>query len=168
MRKLIVIPLATLLLVGAATAALAQTDAGKAVVQAVAGPGTLLGDVLADLVKDGTITQTQADTITKAVDDRRTELQTEREKVEQQVRTFLEDGVITQDELTQLPADHPLRQLTTLMDDGKITLDELRSLGGFGRGMGRGFGFGHHGFMGPDHDTAPDSSPAPSGSSSST
>jgi len=62
--------------------------------------------------------------------------------VRQQIREFLKDGVITADELAQLPADNPLRNLDKLLDDGKITLDELRQLG-IGRGGKFGFGERH-------------------------
>ena len=76
---------------------------------------------------------------------------------------FLADGVITQQEFNQLPADSPLRKLTTLMDDGKITSDELRELGRglfLGNGHGRGNAFGHF-FKGdkPNPDATP--TPAP-------
>ncbi|MFN8631539.1 MAG: hypothetical protein U0838_14840 [Chloroflexota bacterium] len=47
----------------------------------------------------------------------------------EQLRSFLTDGVLTADELAQLPADSPLQQLKPLMTDGKITVDELRQIG---------------------------------------
>ena len=47
----------------------------------------------------------------------------------QQLKDFMSDGQLTQDELNKLPADSPLRKLTNLMADGKITTDELKSIG---------------------------------------
>ena len=62
----------------------------------------------------------------------------------QQLKDFLADGVITQDEFDKLPADSPLRKMTGLMDDGKITTDELKALG---RGFMKGKGNGGHGWL---------------------
>ena len=47
----------------------------------------------------------------------------------QQLKDFMSDGQLTQDELNKLPADSPFRKLTNLMADGKITTDELKSIG---------------------------------------
>jgi polyhydroxyalkanoate synthesis regulator phasin len=127
----------------------------------------LLRDVLDDLVANGTISAAQEQAILDAVDARRAELkaqrQAQREALKaqrQQIRQFLADGVITQDELDQLPADSPLRQLTSLMDDGKITIDELRQLGRDLLG-----GRGHKLFPGlhPDASRAPSASPTNGG-----
>jgi hypothetical protein len=192
--RLIGLPLAGLLLVGAATVVLAQSggspattgggDPGAAASGSPApqkGPvwkgNPVLDDVLKDLVQKGTITQAQSDAIVKAMEDRKAELrqqfQARREEMKalrDKIRGFLEDGVITQDELKQLPADNPLRKLDQFLDDGKITIDELRSLRGLGRGFGPGPGFGWgHGFgRGPKGgDEAPSSSAAPGSGSSS-
>jgi hypothetical protein len=139
------IPLAGLLLIGGATAVLAQsgaaTGAATAVVNAATGAGSVLADVLGDLVTDGTINQSQADAITEAVDTRRTELREQAQALREQMRTFLEDGVLSAEELAKLPADHPLRNLDQYLEDGQLTADELRQLRGFGFGHGRG----HHG-----------------------
>jgi len=180
-RTTIVVPLAALLLVGAAGAVLAtggSPAAPGAVAPAAASPtpsapsGTtmrpafkdsLLSDVLDDLVAKGTITAEQRTAITDALDAARTARHEEAQARMEQLRTFLSDGVITQEEFDQLPEDSRLRQLTTLMDDGQITSDELRGLfGGRGGGGGRGFG-GGHGFgggpFGLDDDAAPSASP---------
>ena len=173
-KRLMGIPLAGLLLIGGATAVLAQSGvasgAASAVVNVAGGAGTILSDVLAGLVSDGTIDQSQADAITKAVETRKTELRAQAEALREQMRTFLEDGVLSAGELAQLPADHPLRNLDQYLEDGQLTADELRQLRGFGFGHGRG----HHGprpWAGDrgdvDTDATPDASPD-AGSSSST
>jgi polyhydroxyalkanoate synthesis regulator phasin len=156
-RKLLGIPLAGLLLVGGATAVLAATGAGAFVVTTAGGASTLLADVLSDLVDDGVINQDQADAITDAVDERREALKAEMEARREQMRGFLEDGVLSAEELAQLPEDHPLRNLDQYLEDGQLTEDELSQLRGFGgRGFG-GFGPGHHGH-GPWGPSATDDS----------
>lgn len=185
LNKTLVLPLAALLVVGAAGVVLATTGSPSSggtdgVVPAAASPSpspsagtktgmndTLLSDVLDQLVSKGTITAAQKTAILDALTAERQARITQRQQERQQLRDFLSDGVITQDELNKLPADSPLRQLTTLMADGKITIDELRSLGrGFlgelgglgigGRGFGHGMGPGG-GMWGP-----PNASPSPS------
>jgi polyhydroxyalkanoate synthesis regulator phasin len=168
LQKTLVLPLTALLLIGAAGAVLATSrgpssvDDG-AVVPAVespspsAAPGmgksiedTALADVLDDLVSKGTITAAQKTAILDALVAEKEARRTERQAERQQLKDFLADGAITQDELDKLPEDSPLRQLSNLMDDGKITTDELRGLGrGFGKGGGHWFGrgFGHGGGM---------------------
>ena len=147
-RFMIVVAAGALLLVGATSVLAAPAADGPAnVVQAALGrAGSVLSDVLDDLVGKGTITRAQADAIEQAVDARRTELQAERERLREQMQTFLEDGVLSAEELAQLPEDHPLRNLDQYLEDGQLTLDELRAL----RAMG---GHGHHG--GWLHDGAP-------------
>ena len=128
---------------------------------------TALKTALDKLVANGTITAAQEQAILDAVKAERQarlqDLQAERKALQaqrDQVRGFLSDGQITQDELDQLPADSPLRQLTSLMADGKITIDELRQLGRdlFLGGRGRG-----PGIFGKGHGLTPDAtaSPAP-------
>jgi polyhydroxyalkanoate synthesis regulator phasin len=126
------------------------------------GAGTnLLNQVLSDLVKAGTITQAQSDAITgalqTAITDQQTQAEQQRQQMQQQwtqIQGFLQDGVITQDEVNQLPADSPFRQVfDSIAQDGKVTLQQLQQLGGFGMGPGmmnhgRGFGPGM-GPMGP-------------------
>ena len=174
MRRLIGIPLAAGLLILAATAVLAGTDAVNSATQggtAVAGRAIrVLEDVLSGLVDDGTITQEQSDAIVSAVEDRAEELRAQFKEQREQLREFLEDGVISADELAQLPEDHPLRNVDeSLLEDGQLTRDELRELR-VGRGRGHhGFGPGHR-LFGPGferRDEAPDAgsdelSPEPS------
>ncbi len=185
----LVIPVAGLLVAlgaGAVLAANGVPSAGAAapIVPAAASPspapsaGTveprlkdpLLTDVLDGLVTKGTITEAQKTAILDALAAERTARATELRQRAQQLRDFLSDGQITQDELDQLPADSPLRTLTSLMDDGKITVDELRSIG---RGMLRGLGgFGKPGRafgrdLGPfGPKVLPDASPSPSAGTS--
>ena len=159
-RTTVVVPLAGLLLIGAAGAVAATSGtpardqapvaaAPSATPAPSAGtpvrPGakdTVLSEVLDGLVTKGTITAAQQMAIEDAVAAERTARRDARQAARAQLRTFLADGVITQDEFNQLPADSPLRTMTTLMDDGKITTDELRSLGRGLLGGGRG---GHMG-----------------------
>jgi hypothetical protein len=177
--KLIGIPLAGLLLVGGATAVLAQpggvAGGASSVGTVVDRAGGLLEDVLGDLVDDGTLTQEQADAVTDGVETRREELRTEFETLREQMRGFLEDDTLSADELAQLPEDHPLRNLDQYLEDGQLTEDELRELRPLGRGghHGRG-GFGPGGF-GPgalpgseprgDGDAAPEATEEPAATS---
>jgi polyhydroxyalkanoate synthesis regulator phasin len=181
LSKTLVLPVAGLLLVAAAGVALATsgspaTGASDLVVPAADTPtptpaastapvqkDTLLSGVLDELVTKGTISAAQKTAILDALQTERTARQTLRKQEAQQLKDFLSDGVITQDELNQLPADSPIRKLTGLLDDGKITIDELRGLRGIlggGRGGFGGRGFGHGGGMW----AAPYASPAPSAS----
>ncbi len=130
--------------------------------------GDLVEEVLADLIEQNVLTQEQSDAfvaaLEAALDERRAEAEARMEQMREtwdQVRGFLEDGAITQQEMDTLPEDNPLREaFTSIAEDGEVTLDELRqlgpALGGPGLG-GPGFGGrGHHGH-GPDrmHETAP-------------
>lgn len=187
LSKTLVVPLAGLLLVGVAGAALATSgtapagDTGAVVPAAeTATPAPPAGtfvkppkddaitDVLTDLVTKGTITAAQKTAILDALTLERTERQAERQAAREALRAdreklrgFLSDGVITKAELDQLSEANPLRQLTTLMDDGKITLDELKSVG---RGFGKGFGMGAgRGWMHNGNGVGPDASPTTSG-----
>ena len=110
---------------------------------------SILDEVLSELVSSGVITQDQSDAITSALTDkaeeRRAEFEAERERLEAmwtQIRGFLEDDVITSDEIAQLPADNPFSNLQDILADGQITRDELESAAPFGGlfidGPGRG------------------------------
>ena len=188
--KTLVVPLAGLLLVGVAGAALATSapagDTGAVIPAAETAPpappaGTFvkppkddaITDVLTDLVTKGTITAAQKIAILDALKVERTERQAARQAAREALKAdreklkgFFADGVITKAELDQLSAANPLRQLTTLMDDGKITLDELRSVGkGFMKGFGGGRGGegGHRGWMWGGNVPAPTASPTTGG-----
>lgn len=184
LNKTFVLPLAGLLLVGAAGAVLATTGSPDgtgdgAIVPAAASTSpapsaattpaikdTLLSDVLDQLVTKGTINSSQRTAILDAVQAERQARVAERKQAREQLRTFLSDGVITQDELNQLPADSPLREMTNLMADGKITIDELRSLGRGILGELGGRGFGHGGRLFGGQGANPNASPAPSAGTS--
>ncbi len=179
------IPLAIVLLVGAAGAVMATTSSPAAPeAQAPAAPtatptaeptrkpfktDTVLTDALDALVAKGTITAAQKTAILEAVAAEQTARQEARkaamEKAKadwRQTKDFLADGVITKEEFNKLPADSYLRKLTGVMDDGMITTDELKALGRggffFGGDKGRGHGFGG-GWFGKDK--TPDASPTP-------
>jgi hypothetical protein len=137
---------------------------------------TALQAALDKLVAAGTITSAQEQAILGAVkterQNRLLQLQAQRQALQAQraqLKQFLADGVITQDELNQLPADSPLRKLSGLMTDGKITVDQLRQLGqdlfpGFlGGGRGHGFGFFGPGKGGPKPSASASPSPTTGG-----
>jgi hypothetical protein len=158
MKRLIWLPVAGFLLIaGAAVATAAPSLAEQA--SGLLGPGVqrdggtitvgngnlarpgrdLLADVLADLVSKDTITQAQSDAITQALADKVDALKAEMEARRTLIAGIVEDGVITQDEIDQLPADDPLRvAFDSIANDGQVTLDQLR-------GLGPGFGPGHPG-----------------------
>jgi hypothetical protein len=105
------------------------------------GRGQLMQSVLGDLVDDGTITQTQADAITAAMQAKAEEI---REKFPEGrpgrrgpgdrgvIKAMLEDGVIDADELASLGDDHPFNDpdgpAAQYLDDGQLTIDELQAL----------------------------------------
>jgi hypothetical protein len=151
--------------------------------QQAAGAGAdLLDQVLSDLVKAGTITQAQSDAITKAlqqaITDQQNQAQQQRQEAMQewqQIQGFLSDGVITQDEVNQLPADSPFRQLfDSIAKNGQVTLQQLQQLHLFGPGMGPGIGGpgGHGPWGGPGGPNGngngqnPQASPSGTGTSS--
>ena len=180
-RTTIVLPLASLLMIAGAGAVVATSGSAPSaatdtVIPAATSPSpsagttttpkadreTILSDVLTNLVADGTINESQKTAILDALAAERTARHAAREAERAQLREFLADGVITQAEIDQLPADSRLRTLTTLLDDGQITTEELQSVGrGFGFG-GRGHGHGH-GPLGDDDAVAPSASPATDG-----
>jgi hypothetical protein len=126
----------------------------------------ILNEVLAKLVADGTITQAQADAINDGVKDELAERQATLQQLREQwretatkLKTFLEDGVITQDEIDTLPADSPLRiAFDSIAEDGQITLDQLKSFLPYGgEYLHRGGPGGFHEF--PGWPSKPDDQP---------
>ncbi len=119
-------------LVSAPSVASAQDDdpsdgTAKSVVQRGV---DFLSEVLSGLVGNGTIDQSQADAITSAVQSKIEEGKTQREANRELIKGFLEDGVITSDELAQLPDDHPFNDpngpFAAAAADGQLTAAEIR------------------------------------------
>jgi hypothetical protein len=161
MRKWITMLVAGGLIVAGAAVAIAQTDDVEPPTTPIGhGPAGMLGDVLSDLVAANTISQSQADAILGALDAKRAEFQEAREEMRaqrQEAREAMEeawsDGVLTRDEVTDLPfADRltdPEGPFADAWADGELTREEfdaVRSELGPRSGFGPGGGFGHHGF----------------------
>lgn len=180
-KPIAIIAAGAILVLGVSAAAFAGRDPSPIAGPAAAAPTVevdhakpkpnLLKEALGELVADGTITQAQADKIIAAVDAKRAaaratkdaeraEWRAKRSAAREQMKSFLEDGAISADELAKLPADHPLRSLDNgVLDDGQITLEELKSLRGelFGK---RGHDFGGGWFKGQGWgDKAPPTTP---------
>lgn len=87
-----------------------------------------LGEVLDDLVGEGTITSDQADAVLEAVENKAAELREEREALREEIKGYLEDGVITSEEAANLPEDHWLLgdALDEAWEDGELTAEEIR------------------------------------------
>lgn len=150
MRKtFIAIAVGALLVVGA-TAAYAQTD-DDTTETPIERVGTMIADVLADLVDDGTITADQAEAVETALVDAREARHAERAAMHEAFEAALEDGVITADEAADLPErlTDPDGPLADAWADGELTqeeLDEARAEFGGRRGHR---GPGGQGFQGP-------------------
>lgn len=180
MKRLVWLPLAGFLLIGGATVAAAApsiltiSPSAEAITNDDLGlrGGALLEEVLGDLVEQEVISQEQSDAVVAAleakVEEHRADMAARVEQMRetwQQVQTFLEDEVVTQDEINQLPEDSPLREVfNSIADDGQVTLEQLRQLGprlgrGFapGEGFGPGHGFGHGRGFWLDDDTGSES-----------
>lgn len=114
--------------------AIAQEDSAQDAEEHSDGPhhrhGAILEEVLDDLVESDTINQEQADAITNALVAKAEEFKTERQELRELISGFLEDDVITADELSQLPEDHPLNDVdgrfAEALADGELTRDEIR------------------------------------------
>lgn len=105
-----------------------------------------LGEVLDDLVGDGTISQDQADAIAEATQEKLDELKEERLAQREQFSGVLDDGVITGEEASELPDDHWIfgEVFEEAWEDGELTVDELQEAMPHRRGHSfkRGFRFG--------------------------
>lgn len=105
-----------------------------------------LGGVLDDLVEDGTITQDQADAIAEATEDKLGELREERLGLRELLSGVLDDGVITEEETSELADDHWIfgDAFEEAWEDGELTVDEIREAIPLHRGHAfkRGFRFG--------------------------
>lgn len=87
-----------------------------------------LGDVLDDLVGEGTITEDQADAIADAAQEKAQTIKEERAAEHQLLRDLLEDDVITEEEASELPDDHFLfsERYDEAWEDGELSRDEVR------------------------------------------
>lgn len=89
----------------------------------------ILEEVLEDLVASGTIEQEQADAITEALVVKAESIRAQRQEVRDLIRGSLEDGVMTEDELAQLPDDHPFNDpdgsFAEALQDGELTRAEI-------------------------------------------
>ncbi len=128
--------------------------------------GAILDEVLEQLVADGVIDSDQATKIKDALVAKHEELREQfgdrrhgfrghggfRGEDRPDMRGFLEDGVIDDDELAQLPEGHPLTDpegpAAEYLDDGQLTAEELEELHAELGDRRHGFR-GHGGFRGP-------------------
>ncbi len=93
--------------------------------------GSILEEVLAELVSDGALAQVQVDAIMTALGEKQAELVEAREQAKEQLQSFWEDDVLTEDEINRLPsADHILQMegVAQALEDGQITRQELAQL----------------------------------------
>lgn len=106
--------------------------------------GTAVQEVLDELVADNTISQSQADAISAALQEKWEEIKAERPEGKHgpgfrrgfrggyQLRGLLEDGVIDAEELAALPDGHVLTDpegpFAEVAADGEITEEEFRSV----------------------------------------
>ena len=138
MRRMVLIGAAALVL-GVAAAAWAQAGSeealeenGDADREHPAGVG--LGSVLADLVGDGTITQEQADAIIAAVEEKRSAARAAFQEMKGLLDSFWDDGVLTAEEIAQLPNAHRITDtdgpLADALTDGQITKEEMEEIRG--------------------------------------
>jgi Spy/CpxP family protein refolding chaperone len=117
----------------------AQTDDTAAVTDEVRRPhpGVILDQVLGDLVEDGTLNQDQADAVKDGLEAKRDDMKEKygdredrrerRGEMREQIQSWLEDGVITAEELAELPFDLPRSEdgpLAEALEDGQITQAE--------------------------------------------
>lgn len=90
----------------------------------------ILEDVLSNLVEDGTIDPSQVDAVVEAVDAKAAELRASAQNIRGMIARLFEDGVLTAEELDQLPDVFPFNQLERVLgdalDDGELTLEEFR------------------------------------------
>ena len=154
-KRIVTLGAAALLVVGASLVATAQTDESTDDDSAGVGPHRIVESVLDELVGDDVITEDQSQAISEALVDKWEEVKAERKELFEDrraemetVRGFLEDDVISADELAQLPEDSILRDVdgpfAEALEDGEITRDELENAGAFLRGFRRGH---RHGAM---------------------
>lgn len=122
------------------TEVLAQTDEAPVVTEEALRPypGSILDGVLGDLVEDGTLARGQADAVKEALAAKRDEFKEKfgdrrdrwdrRHCIHAQTNQWLEDGVISAEELSELPDDARIFSddslLSEALEDGEITQAE--------------------------------------------
>jgi len=89
-----------------------------------------LADVLDGLVGDGTITQEQADAITDAAQTKVEEVREEHMALRELTRDIIDEGVVTEEEASELPDDHWLLEdvFDEAWEDGELSVGEIREL----------------------------------------
>lgn len=98
-----------------------------------------LEEVLNDLVGDDTINQDQADAILEAAEQKAADVREELWENHELLQGFLDDGVITEEEASELPDDHFLfdERFDEAWEDGELSAEDLRGLHHRGRGQFR-------------------------------
>ena len=100
--------------------------------------GAILDEVLGELVSEGTISEAQATAVKEALEAKHEELKENRPDGERkghrrghlraQVENLLDDGVISAEEIAELPDGHPFNNddgpFAELLEDGEITQAE--------------------------------------------
>ena len=100
--------------------------------------GAILDEVLGELVAEGTINEAQATAVKEALEAKHEELKANRPDGERkghrrghlraQVEDLLDDGVISAEEIAELPDGHPFKNddgpFAELLEDGEITQAE--------------------------------------------
>lgn len=136
--KIITSAVAGALLVGAGlvtsvvsspSTAAAQEEATETVEKGFFGRGLeFLGEVLDGLVADGTIDSSDAEAVLDAVEAKADEMRAQKEAEREVIQSAMEDGLITQDEVSELPDDHPIfgEAFDEAWEDGELTREELR------------------------------------------
>ncbi len=140
MRTKLVAALVGLLLIGGAAVAYGQeatddssTDTGRVGGWLRHHRGDIVESVLADLVEEGVIDQSQFDSIVAALEAKRAEYQDALDLLE----SFWEDGVLTAAEISQLPEPNPFTDADgpfgEALEDGELSRDEVEEIREAGR-----------------------------------
>jgi polyhydroxyalkanoate synthesis regulator phasin len=108
--------------------------------------GEILDEVLSQLVADGVITQAQADAVAEAMKAKAEEVHAQMRQWREdhpgrfergfrhgvRLGALLDDGVIDEEELAEVPDDHWLKDAdgpaAKYLEDGQVTAEELRQL----------------------------------------
>lgn len=135
-----------LLVIGIGTVALASVPAEAEKGSENHRTGILEG-VLADLVADGTISQDQSDAVLEALKEKKEEISRQREEARELLKSFWEDGVLTQEEIEQLPFSGRILGLggvSEALEDGQISKEEIKELRSDKGRHGKARGAGRH------------------------